>query len=224
MTPAGTSISPTSTGPAVPRTGARQTHRAASTATDHPSLPRDRTDATGAPGTVRLPTPPAQVRRTSAQRPGPSVPAGPTAQTGTTCPTAQTAQTSRTCPTARLAGTRATPGPRPMARPSPDLADGQPPVAGGGMACHRPARPSPGGRSPDTRRRRTMTPPATLAPATSHRPTGRPFMTRLSTTSPSMSHPSMSRLSMSHPATRHRSDGSLSRLRVHPSRAQAGRE
>ena len=219
MTPAGTSTSRTSTGRATRRTGATPTRKAGSTATDLPSPPRDLTDATVGPGTGQLPTPPYQVRRTSAQRPGRSVPAGPTAQTARTCPTAQTSQTAGTCRTARLAGMRATPGLRPMARRSPDLAGGQPLVADGGMACGRPARPSPGERNPDTCRRRIMTPPEALAPATSRQPTGRRFMTSLS-----MSHLSMSHyLSTSHPATNHRPDGRLS-LRVHRGKAQGDRE
>ena len=221
MTPAGTSTSRTSTGPATRQTGARPTRKAGSTATDLPSPPRDLTDATVGPGTGQRPTPPYQAHRTSAQRLGRSVPAGPTAQTGRTCPTAQTA---RICRIARLAGTRATPGPRPMARRSPHLAGGQPLVADGGMACGRPARPSPGERNPDTCRRRIMTPPQALAPATSRHPTGRLFMTRRSMTSLSMSHPSMSHPAMSHPATNHRPDGSLSRLRVRRGRAQGDRE
>ncbi len=216
MTPAGTSTSRTSTGPATRQTGARPTRKAGSTTMDRPSPPPDLTGATVGPGTGQLPTPPDQVRRTSAQRPGRGVLAGPTVQTGRTCPTAQT---GTICRIARLAGTRATPGLRPMARRSPDLAGGQPLVADGGMAYGRPARPSPGERNPDTCRRRIMRPPEALAPATSRQPTGRLFMTRRSMTSLFMSH-----LSMSHPATNHRPDGSLSRLRVHRRRAQGDLE
>ena len=216
MTRAGTSTSRTSTGPETRQTGARPTCKTGSTATDHPSPPPDLTGATVGPGTGQLPTPPDQVRRTSAQRPGRGVLAGPTVQTGRTCPTVQT---GTICRTARLAGTRATPGLRPMARRSPDLAGGQPLVADGGMACGRPARPSPGERNPDTCRRRIMTPPEALAPATSRQPTGRLSMNRLS-----MNRLSMSHRATNHPATNHRPDGSLSRLQVHRGRAQGDRE
>jgi hypothetical protein len=205
MTLAGTSTFPTSTGLVVPWTGARPTRQAGSMATDRPSPHRDLIDATVRPGTGRLPTPPDQVRRTSAPRHGRGVPAG------------LTIRTRWTYRTARLVGTRATPGPGPMATQSPDRPGGRPLVAGGVMDCGRPARPSPGASSPDTSRRRVMTPRGTLAPATSRQATDHPsmtrrsmsrrFTTRRSTTHRSTTHPDTSRRSMSN-----RLAGRISRL------------
>ncbi len=204
-TPAGTSTSPTSTGPAVLVTGARPIRPTGPTATDRPlpprgpKDPRDLKDETVRPGTGWLPTPPDQGRRTSARRPGRSVPAAPTGSTRQT---------------ARLAGTRATPGPRSMASQSPDQTGGLAPVAGAGTARReRPVRPRPGESSPDTSRLRITTPPA-LAPATSRQPTGRRFTGRRFTSRPFTSRPFMSG-----PAMSRRAGGSLCRLRVRRGRS-----
>ena len=80
-------------------------------------------------------------------------------------PTAQTSQTAGTCRTARLAGTRATPGRvdgAPVTRPGRRPAA----VADGGMACGRPARPSPGERNRGYLSPQDYEPPEALHAAT----------------------------------------------------------